>query len=122
MRSRATGALMAAVAVLSAATIADAGVAQAGQGWGAIAYSHNGTNATAWDYPSAADAGQAAVSTCGYTDCEVLTQFPECGAVVKDSNYFQGGHGPTLRAAIASALAQLPSHVGYVDAWACNST
>jgi hypothetical protein len=122
LNSLARASAAAAVAVLAASTIsiAESTPARADVGWGAIAYSSNGSNGQAWDYPSGASAGQAAVRVCGYTDCDVLTQFMGCGAVARNETVAHGGHGRTLAAAEASALAQLGTGDGYIDAWACN--
>lgn len=110
----------AAMAVAAAGTIsvAESGPAQAYVGWGAIAYSGNGSYGTAWDYPSSAAAGQAAINSCGYSDCQVLSQFTGCGAVAANGSAFQGGVGTTLAAAEARALRLLGG--GWIDSWACN--
>jgi hypothetical protein len=113
-------ALVATMAVVAASTVsvAESGPAQAAAGWGAIAYSSNGANGQAWDYPTASQAGQAAINYCGYTDCKVLSQFTGCGAVATNGAAFQGGVGSTLAGAEARAIKLLGG--GWIDSWACN--
>lgn len=115
------GAVVMAAGVLGAATISVAGAPQAGAAlyYGAIAYANNGAGASTWNYPTRSDAEQSALDYCGYSSCEVLSSFKDCGAVVFDGSTLQGGYGPTLSAAIADAKSRLPG--SYVDSWACNS-
>jgi hypothetical protein len=110
-----------AAAVLAAATVnmVVAPQADAALSYGAIAYAKNGAGASVWNYPSRSDAESAALDYCGYTSCEVLSSFKDCGAVVFDGTTLQGGYGPTLSAAISDAKRRLPS--SYVDSWACNT-
>ena len=114
----------AAVAVLAASTFSVIESAPAGavSGYGAIAY--NPYDAAGWaiDYPTRQAASQAAVNSCGYTDCEALTTFTGCGAVARSNSQslVHGGHGTTLARAEASALRQLGAADGYIDQWACN--
>ena len=112
-----------AAGVLTAATIGVAAApdAQAALSYGSIAYADNGAGASTWNYPSRSDAQQAAVLYCGYSSCEVLTTFTDCGVVLYDSStrILQGAHGPTLSSAIAAARTAVPN--GYVDSWACNT-
>ena len=93
--------------------------AEAALSFGAIAYAKNGAGASVWNYPSRSNAEQASLDYCGYTSCEVLSSFKDCGAVVFDGSTLQGGYGPTLSSAIADAKRGLPS--SYVDSWACNT-
>ena len=111
------------VAVASAATaaaiaVALAPTAGAADMYGSIAYSGNGSWGRAWDYPTPAAAQSDAVKSCGYSDCKVLTTFTGCGAVAYNGNTYQGGHGPSLSAAMNSALSQLGG--GWIDTWVCN--
>lgn len=116
--SRRAAAAAAAVVAASTLSVIETAPAQAASYWGAIAYSPDGSWGRAWDYPTASEAGQAAVNECGYTDCKVLSQFPNCGAVAYDGHAYQGGTGPTLAAAQARALRLLGG--GWIDTWACN--
>ncbi|HET6734089.1 DUF4189 domain-containing protein [Mycobacterium sp.] len=115
------GAVVMAAGVLGAATISLGGAPSAGAAlyYGAIAYADNGAGASTWNYPTRSDAEQSALDYCGYSSCEVLSSFKDCGAVVFDGSTLQGGYGPTLSAAIADAKSRLPG--SYVDSWACNS-
>jgi hypothetical protein len=87
---------------------------------GAIAYSRGGgMYGRAWDAPTKAAAVSAAMSACGYTDCQVLVTFTNCGAIAYDAaGDRQGGFGPTLGAAEQDALNRLGG--GWIDTWACN--
>lgn len=111
----------AAVAVVAASTISviESGSAQAYVGYGAIAVAPNGAYGSSWDYPSAKEAGDAALNTCGWNTCKVLTNFTGCGAVAANSSYYQGGSGTTLARAEAKAL-QLLGGPGWIETWACN--
>lgn len=117
-------AAVAAVAVLAASTISviESATAGAVSGYGAIAYSSNGASGWAINYPSPAGASRAAVNQCGYTDCEALTTFTDCGAVARSNSIaqLQGGHGTTLARAESRALRLLGAADGYIDSWACN--
>ena len=110
-----------AVGVLTAAAVnaVAAPQAQAQLSYGAIAYATNGAGASVWNYPSRGDAEQASLLYCGYSSCEVLSSFKDCGAVAYDGSTLQGGYGRTLSAAIADAKSRLPS--SWIDSWACNS-
>ncbi|WP_396910366.1 DUF4189 domain-containing protein [Mycolicibacterium sp.] len=113
----------AAVAVAGAAVVASvisAPTSNAAIYYGAIAYAPNGAWGSSWDYPSADSAQAAAIYSCGWTSCKVLTTFTECGAVAENSDRYQGGSGPTLIAAQDSALSQLRGGGGWISAWACN--
>lgn len=114
----------AAVAVLAASTFSVIESAPAGavSGYGSIAYNPYGAAGWAIDYPTRRAAEQAAVNSCGYTDCQALTTFTGCGAVAKSYalSVSQGGSGTTLARAEASALRQLNASDGYIDTWACN--
>lgn len=92
--------------------------AEAAVHYGAIAYSSNGANGRAWDYPSRSSAEAAAINSCGYTDCSVLTSFTGCGAVAYNGRLYYGGSGPTLSAAQNRALSNLGG--GWIDTWVCN--
>jgi hypothetical protein len=110
-----------AIAGAAAATAMAVGLAPAAGAdglYGAIAYSHNGSWGRAWDAPTQAAAQAAAVKGCAYNDCTVLTTFTGCGAVAFNGSKYQGGHGDTLSAAMASAKSQLGG--GWIDTWACN--
>lgn len=111
----------AAVAVVAASTISvvEAGSAQAYVGYGAIAFAPNGAYGSSWDYPTAKAAGEAALNSCGWDTCKVLTNFTGCGAVAANSAAFQGGSGPTLARAEAKALAPLGGGA-WIETWACN--
>ncbi|MUL78900.1 DUF4189 domain-containing protein [Mycolicibacterium sp. CBMA 226] len=117
-------AAVAAVAVMAASsfTVIESAPAGAVSGYGAIAYSSNGASGWAIDYPSRAEAQQAAINSCGYTDCTALTTFTGCGAVARSNSASaaQGGQGTTLARAEARALRLLGTADGYIDAWACN--
>jgi hypothetical protein len=108
-------------AVLAAATVSVvvAPQAEAALSFGAIAYAKNGAGASVWNYPSRSDAESASLDYCGYSSCEVLSSFKDCGAVVFDGTTLQGGYGPTLSSAITDAKRRLPN--SYVDSWACNT-
>jgi len=110
-----------AVAMVAASTISaiEGGAAQAYVGYGAIAVNPSGAYGSSWDYPDAGSAGDAALNSCGYRNCKVLTNFTGCGAVASNSSYFQGGKGPTLAAAEANALKLLGTD-GIIETWACN--
>jgi hypothetical protein len=118
---RSQRAAVVAAAVLAAATVnvVVAPQAEAALSFGAIAYAKNAAGASVWNYRSRSDAEQSALDYCGYTSCEVLSSFKDCGAVVFDGSTLQGGYGPTLSSAIADAKRRLPS--SYVDSWACNT-
>lgn len=116
--SRRAATVAAAVVAASTVSVIETAPAQAYSYWGAIAYSANGSYGRAWNYPTGPDAGAAAVDSCGYTDCKVLSQFPNCGAVAYDGHAYQGGTGPTLAAAQARALRLLGG--GWIDSWLCN--
>ncbi|WP_071288297.1 DUF4189 domain-containing protein [Mycolicibacterium llatzerense] len=117
-------AAVAAVAMVAASafSVIESSPAGAVSGYGAIAYSSNGASGWSVDYPSRQAAGEAAVNTCGYTDCSVLTSFTGCGAVARSSSasVAQGGSGTTLARAEARALRLLGTADGYIDTWACN--
>jgi hypothetical protein len=114
-------AALAAAGVLAAAAVnvVAAPPAEAALAYGAIAYATNGAGASVWNYPSRSNAEQASLSYCGYSSCEVLSSFKDCGAVAYDGNTLQGGYGRSLSAAIADAKSRLPG--GWVDSWACNT-
>lgn len=106
------------VVAAAAASVIAAPVADAATYYGAIAYSGNGSYGTAADYPTRALAEQTSVIWCGYTDCEVLASFSQCGAVATDGSQLYGGTGPTLAAAQLKALTNLGG--GWIDSWVCN--
>lgn len=114
-------AAVAAVAMVAASTMSviEGGAAQAYVGYGAIAVNPSGAYGSSWDYPDAGSAGDAALNSCGYRNCKVLTNFTGCGAVASNSSYFQGGKGATLAAAEANALRLLGTD-GIIETWACN--
>ncbi|SIH34884.1 putative secreted protein [Mycobacteroides abscessus subsp. abscessus] len=99
-------------------TFVAAPVASAGNGWGAIAYAPNGANGWARGFSSSGSARGAALNSCGWTSCKVLTTFTGCGAVADNGSSFQGGTGPTLGAAMSDAMTRLPG--SWIDSWACN--
>lgn len=115
---------VAAVAVMAASTftVIESAPAGAVSGYGAISYSSNGAAGWATGYPTRQAAGDAANTSCGYTDCSVLTSFTGCGAVARSSSasLAQGGSGTTLARAEARALRLLGTADGYIDTWACN--
>ncbi|MFI5704619.1 DUF4189 domain-containing protein [Streptomyces xanthochromogenes] len=79
--------------------------------YGAIAVSQEGGIGKAWDYKSASDAQEGALSRCQGTNCKVLTTFANsCGSVAYNSSSHQywGGHGATPAEAEDNAV----SHVG----------
>ncbi|OBB79293.1 DUF4189 domain-containing protein [Mycolicibacterium peregrinum] len=94
--------------------------AHAALSYGAIAYSENGAGAAVWHYPSAKEASAAAVQYCGYTSCEPMNTFTDCGVAVRNDTHVQTAHGPTLGAATRAALNAIPGGGGYIDIWACN--
>ena len=108
-------------APLIAAAVSFVGVpnANAALYYGAIAYADNGAGASTWNYPTRRDAETAAVDYCGYSSCDVLSSFSECGAVAFDGNRLYGGTGPTLTLAQLDALTNLGG--GWIDSWACNN-
>lgn len=95
--------------------------ANAALDWGSIAYAPNGAGAAVWNYPSSKEASAAAIQYCGYTQCEALTTFTDCGVAVRNSTTVQTAHGPTLGAATRTALNALPGGSGYIDLWACTN-
>ncbi|MBB2988987.1 hypothetical protein FHR72_000444 [Mycolicibacterium iranicum] len=114
------------VAVLATAPLAALGVslvgiptANAELYYGAIAYADNGAGASTWNYPTRRDAEQAAVDYCGYSSCDVLSSFSECGAVAFDGSRLYGGTGRTLALAQLDALNNLGG--GWIELWACNN-
>lgn len=110
--------IAAGVAAVAGMTIASP-VANAVTYHGAIAYSGStGSGGSAWDHPTRESADRMALSYCGYTDCTVLVDFTECGAVAENSTAYHGGYGPTLSAAMSDALSHLPG--SWILAWACN--
>jgi hypothetical protein len=109
---------VAAMSTAVAATVALAPAAGAGNGWGAIAYTMTGFSGRAWDYPTAAAAQQAALNSCGYSDCQVLVTFPVCGAVAANGFVQAGGYGDNLNAATQDALNKVGG--GWIENWACN--
>jgi hypothetical protein len=108
----------AAIIAAGATTVPVAPVAQAGGGWGAIAYAFSGAWGRAQDYPTAAAAQATALNFCGYTDCKVLVTFDACGAVAANGFVRGGGYGPNLGAAMAAAQREIGG--GWIDSWACN--
>ncbi len=117
--SRRAAAVAVAVVATSTISVIESSSAQAYVGYGAIAVAPNGAYGSSWDYPSADAAGTAALNSCGWNTCKVLTNFTGCGAVASNSSYFQGGSGPTLARAEAKAL-QLLGTPGTIETWACN--
>lgn len=95
--------------------------AHAALDWGSIAYSENGAGAAVWNYPSSKAASDAAVQYCGYTSCEPMTTFTDCGVAVRNDTHVQTAHGPTLGAATRAALNAIPGGGGYIDLWACTN-
>ncbi|OBF83603.1 hypothetical protein A5791_03170 [Mycobacterium sp. 852002-51163_SCH5372311] len=67
---------------------------------------------------SAADAG--AMSACGYSDCKVLVDFTNCGAVAENATMYMGGYGNTLTEAELAAVRNLGGGSGTIVAWGCN--
>jgi len=117
---RAAAAGAAVVTAGAALTLITPATANAALSWGAIAYSSNGAGAVVWNYPSRDAASQAAVTYCGWTSCEPMTAFPDCGVAVRNDQYVQTARGATLGAATRAALDGLPGGGGYIDLWACN--
>lgn len=87
--------------------------------WGAIAVAQDGTIGKAWDYRWRSDAESAALSSCGYSDCRVLTSFTACGAVAHSwgAGMYNGGYGPNRSSAENAASVYTDS---YVVASVCN--
>ncbi len=79
-----------------------------------------GAGAVVWNYPSSRDAQQAAIQYCGWTSCEALNYFTDCGVAVRNDTHVQAAHGRTLGAATRAALNAIPGGGGYIDLWACN--
>ena len=116
-RRRAQAALTAGVAALAVASTAIP-AAYADVLHGAIAYSGNGSWGRALSYPTMAAADSTAVAACAQTDCKVLVDFTQCGAVAENATAYQGGYGATLAAAEADAMGRLPN--SWIDVWGCN--
>ncbi len=116
---RQAAAVVASLASVVGMTLAVAPAANAASYWGAIAYSTStGSGGRAWDHPTKQSANNMALSYCGYTDCQVLVSFTECGAVAENSNSRAGGYGPTLQLAMSEALNHAPG--GWILSWQCN--
>lgn len=88
---------------------------------GAIAVSPStGSWGRSWDYDSAGQANNEALSQCGYNDCEVLAQFTNgCGALAESSTAYGGGAAADLYSAESRALGR--SGGGYIVTWVCTS-
>ncbi|WP_074133154.1 DUF4189 domain-containing protein [Mycolicibacterium houstonense] len=124
MKIKAIGRRVAAAGVgilaVTAIQVANPTTANAALSYGSIAYSENGAGAVVWNYPSAREAQQAAIQYCGWTSCEALNYFTDCGVAVRNDTHVQSAHGPTLAAATRAALSAIPGGSGYIDLWACN--
>ncbi|MCV7110592.1 DUF4189 domain-containing protein [Mycolicibacterium setense] len=94
--------------------------AHAALSYGSIAYADNGAGAVVWNYPSSREAQKAAIQYCGWSSCEALNYFTDCGVAVRNDTHVQSAHGPTLGAATRAALNAIPGGNGYIDLWACN--
>src|ERR1700730_10287579 len=64
-----------------------------------------------------AAAKSGALSACGYSDCQVLVVFAQCGAVAENAVKYAGGHGATLTEAEVNAVRNLGGGSGTIDAW-----
>jgi len=109
---------VAAMATALATTVALGPPAGADGRWGAIAYTVTGWWGRSQDYPTSGAAQQAALNSCGYSDCQVLVTFDGCGAVAANGFVRSGGFGPNLSAAMRDALNKVGG--GWIDNWACN--
>jgi hypothetical protein len=111
------GSMAAAIAM----TAALAPAARADDQWGAIAISDAHKVYGRALHASTKPAAQAAAtSTCGYSDCKVLTTFHQCGAVAENATAYAGGSGSTLQAAEIDAVKNLGGGSGTIDAFGCN--
>ncbi|MCV7066906.1 DUF4189 domain-containing protein [Mycolicibacterium houstonense] len=108
------------ILAVGAIQVANPTTANAALSFGSIAYADNGAGAVVWHYPSPREAQQAAIQYCGWTTCEALSYFTECGVAVRNDTHVQAGRGPTLGAATRNALNAIPGGGGYIDLWACN--
>ncbi|GAA2387614.1 MULTISPECIES: DUF4189 domain-containing protein [Gordonia] len=95
--------------------------AHAANYYGAIALSPStGATGRAIDYPDWSSASNAALSWCGYSDCQVVVQMRNaCGAISKSSSYWGYAWGADLYTAESNALYY--SGGGYIHDWACTS-
>ncbi|ALG84385.1 DUF4189 domain-containing protein [Gordonia phthalatica] len=108
-------------AALTVPTIVNPAPAAAANYYGAIALSPStGATGRALDYPDWSSASNAALSWCGYTDCQVVVRMRNaCGAIAKSSGYWGFGWAADLYTAQSNALYN--SGGGYVHDWACTS-
>ncbi|WP_051289059.1 DUF4189 domain-containing protein [Mycobacterium sp. URHD0025] len=121
MDTRSFGRRVAAASVgVLAVGVIELPTAHAALSYGSIAYADNGAGAVVWNYPSSRDAQQAAIQYCGWTSCEALNYFTDCGVAVRNDTHVQAAHGRTLGAATRAALNAIPGGGGYIDLWACN--
>ncbi|HTQ22391.1 DUF4189 domain-containing protein [Mycobacterium sp.] len=68
---------------------------------------------------AAADAG--ALSACGYSGCQVLVDFTQCGAIAQRDTNYVGGYGATLTEAELNAAKNLGgSGTASIVVWGCN--
>lgn len=102
----------AAAAGLIAAGIVVAPPAQADETWSSIFVEHNGTGWGASDnYPTKASAQNAAMNDCqetGAAICRHVATSTRCVSAARNDDGWNGGVGPTNRAAEADALAGSP--------------
>src|SRR5581483_3186850 len=86
--------------------------------YGAIAYAFSGWWGRSQNYPTAGAAQQAALNSCGYSDCQVLVTFSACGAVAANGVVRGGGYGNNLAVAMQEARNKIGG--GWIENWACN--
>jgi hypothetical protein len=107
-----------------AVTAVGSAQAQSYDNWGAMAISvSTGNTAYAIDYGSAASAEQAAVNSCGASDCKAVVNFANgCGAVAQAPDLSWGwGYGPSRSEAEYQAIVGAPGYGAKILAWACTT-
>ncbi|MFB7723106.1 DUF4189 domain-containing protein [Nocardia sp. NPDC056100] len=111
--------LIVGIAVIAGSSVAVLPTANATTYYGAIAVSSDGSIGKAWDYPWSSDARNAALSSCGRSDCSVLASFSDCGAVgySPGAGMYNGGTGSTRSVAESNARRYTDS---YIVASVCN--
>lgn len=74
-----------------------------------------------WDYPDQASAERAAISYCGYNDCQVVVSVRNgCAALAASSTYYGYGAAPNLYSAQQAALYYAGSG-SQLYSWFCTS-
>jgi serine/threonine-protein kinase len=92
-----------------------------GSRFGAIAYSTSTANwGTSYDHASEAAARNAALDSCGQSDCKVVVWFQNaCGALAVGSTGSGAAWGQTRSEAEEKALLHCPDKDGRIICWAC---